>query len=69
MNVDGGPAGRLRHADDWRVHPKSCGPSSLRELYRRGLEATAGQSDEAGRAKHSALAEKYESLSKVEEPC
>lgn len=45
------------------------GLSSLRELYRRGLEATASQSDEAGRAKHSALAEKYESLSKVEEPC
>ena len=43
------------------------GLSSLRELYRLGLEATAGQSDE--RAKHLAIAEKYESLLKLEEPC
>ena len=43
--------------------------SSLRELYRRGLEATAGQSDEASRAKYLALAEKYESLAKAEELC
>jgi len=42
---------------------------SLRELYRRGLEATAGQSDEATRVKHLALVEKYESLFKAEEPC
>lgn len=34
--------------------------SSLRELYRRGLEATVG--DEADRAKHRAIAEKYEAL-------
>ena len=43
------------------------GLSSLRELYRRGLEATAGQSDE--RAKYRALDEKYESLFKTEERC
>ena len=42
---------------------------SLRELYRRGLEATAGQSDEASRAKYLALAEKYESLFVTEESC
>ncbi len=36
------------------------GLSSLRELYRRGLEATA--KDEANRAKHAAIAAKYEAL-------
>jgi len=41
---------------------KVVGLSSLRELYRRGLEATAGQSDEVSRAKYLALAEKYEAL-------
>ncbi len=43
------------------------GLSDLRELYRRGLEATDGQSDE--RAKYLAIAEKYEYLLKVEEQC
>jgi len=43
------------------------GLSSLRELYRRGLLATAGQSNE--QAKYSAIAEKYETLFKLEEPC
>lgn len=37
--------------------------SSLRELYRRGLEATAG--DEAEAAKHRAIASKYEALCSV----
>lgn len=36
--------------------------SGLKELYRRGLEATAAQSDEVNRAKHAAIAEKYEAL-------
>lgn len=36
--------------------------SNLRELYRRGLEATASQSDEANRAKYSAIVNKYEAL-------
>jgi hypothetical protein len=36
--------------------------ASLKELYRRGLQATAGQSNEANPAKHSALARKYEAL-------
>jgi hypothetical protein len=44
---------------------KVLGLSNLRELYRRGLEATASQSDEANRAKHSAIAEKYETLCSV----
>jgi hypothetical protein len=35
---------------------------SLRELYRRGLETTAGQPDEANRAKHSAIEKKYVAL-------
>ena len=41
---------------------KVVGLASLRELYRRGLEETAGLRDEADRAKHSAIAEKYEAL-------
>jgi hypothetical protein len=45
------------------------GLSGLRELYRRGLEATAGQIDEASRAKYLALTDKYESLFKTEDPC
>jgi len=45
---------------------KVVGLSGLRELYRRGLEATAGQSDEANRAKHSAIAEKHETLCSVQ---
>jgi hypothetical protein len=44
---------------------KVVGLSGLRELYRRGLETTA--SDEANRAKHSAIAEKYEILCSVKE--
>lgn len=36
---------------------------ALRELYRRGLEATAG--NEAERAKHAAIAEKYWALCEV----
>lgn len=44
---------------------KVVGLSSLRGLYRRGLEATAGQSDEVNRAKHSAIAEKVETLCSV----
>ena len=39
--------------------------SSLRELYRRGLAATANRSDEANRAKHLAIAEKYQALCSV----
>jgi len=34
--------------------------AGLKELYRRGLEATAGQSDQA--AKHSAITQKYDML-------
>jgi len=41
---------------------KVVGLSSLRELYRRGLEATTSQNDEVNRTKHSAIAEKYEAL-------
>jgi len=41
---------------------KVVGLFSLRELYRRGLEATASQSDEVNRAKYLAIAEKYEAL-------
>ena len=41
------------------------GLSGLRELYRRGLEATSSESDEAERAKHLAIAEKYEALCSV----
>ncbi len=37
--------------------------SNLRELYRRGLEATAG--DEVNVAKHQAIASKYEALCSV----
>ena len=44
---------------------KVVGLTSLRELYRRGLEATANQSDEVNRAKYSAIAEKYEALCSV----
>jgi hypothetical protein len=44
---------------------KVVGLSSLRELYRRGLEATAKQSDEVGRAKYLAIAEKYKMLCSV----
>lgn len=44
---------------------KVVGLSSLRELYRRGLEAIASQSDEVNRAKYSAIAEKYEALCSV----
>jgi hypothetical protein len=44
------------------------GLSSLKELYRRGLEATASQSDEANQVKHAAIAEKYEALCSVQEP-
>ena len=39
--------------------------SSLKELYRRGLEATANWSDEANRTNHFAIAEKYEALCSV----
>jgi hypothetical protein len=39
--------------------------SSLKELYRRGLEAVADQSDEISRAKHAALTEKYALLCSV----
>ena len=35
---------------------------SLKELYRRGLEATAGQSDEADCVKHSGIEAKYIAL-------
>lgn len=41
------------------------GLSSLRELYRRGLEAGAQQSDAASRAKYAAIAEKYAFLCAV----
>jgi len=44
---------------------KVVGLAGMKELYRRGLQATAGQSDEANRAKHSALAEKIETLNMV----
>jgi hypothetical protein len=36
--------------------------SNLSELYRRRLEAAASQSDEANRAKYSAIVNKYEAL-------
>lgn len=36
--------------------------SGLRELYRRGLEATAPGGDAANRAKHAAIAERYAAL-------
>ncbi len=39
---------------------------SLRELYRRGFEATARESDEGNRKKHLAIAEKYEALCSVQ---
>jgi hypothetical protein len=39
--------------------------SSLKELYRRGLGATAGQSDEVNRAKHAAIELKYAALCAV----
>jgi hypothetical protein len=41
------------------------GLSDLRELYRRGLEATSSGIDEAVRAKHPAIAAKYEALCSV----
>ena len=41
------------------------GLSSLRELYRRGLEEVARRRDGADRAKHAALAEKYALLRAV----
>ncbi len=44
---------------------KVVGLPSLRELYRRGLEATASRSCEADQTKHSAIAEKYEALCSV----
>jgi hypothetical protein len=50
---------------------KVVGLASLRELYRRGLVATAGQSDADNRTKHTAIAAKYEllcSVSSREEP-
>ena len=40
--------------------------SSLRELYRRGFEATAGHGDDIQRAKHAAIATKYEMLLRLE---
>ncbi len=46
---------------------KVIGLPSLKELYRRGLEATANQNDEVGRAKHAAFKEKYEALCLVKE--
>jgi hypothetical protein len=36
--------------------------ASLKELYRRGLKATASQNDETNRAKHAAIAAKYAAL-------
>jgi hypothetical protein len=39
--------------------------SSLKELYRRGLEETAQQRDEVSRAKYAAIAEKYALLCAV----
>lgn len=36
--------------------------SSLKELYRRGLEATANESAEVQQAKHLAIAKKHEAL-------
>lgn len=39
--------------------------SSLRELYRRGLEALARQSDEVSQVKYAAIAEKYALLCSV----
>src|SRR5262245_20365521 len=39
--------------------------SSLKDLYRRGLEETAQQRDEGDRAKHAAIAEKYALLCAV----
>jgi hypothetical protein len=36
--------------------------SSLKELYKRGLEATASQSDRGNRTKHLAIAAKYAAL-------
>ena len=44
---------------------KVVGPVGLKELYRRGLEATAGEDDEGNRAKHSAIAAKYEALCSI----
>jgi len=40
----------------------------LRELYRRGLEATACQDDEGNRAKHVAIAKKYTALCSLSFP-
>ena len=40
--------------------------ASLKELYRRGLEATAHQSDEHDQAKYAAIAQKYEALCSVQ---
>lgn len=40
--------------------------ASLLELYRRGLEDTASQRDEVNRAKHSAIASKYEALCSIQ---
>lgn len=40
--------------------------SSLKELYRRGLEATISQNDEAVRAKYAAIKEKYKVLCAVQ---
>ncbi len=39
--------------------------ASLRELYRRGLEAVARQNDAVNRAKHAAMVEKYALLCSV----
>ena len=40
--------------------------SSLKELFRRGLEATTSQNDEAVRAKYAAIQEKYKTLCTVQ---
>lgn len=40
--------------------------SSLKELYRRGLEATISQNDEAVRAKYAAIQEKCKTLCTVQ---
>ena len=44
---------------------KVVGLSSLKELYRRGLEATGSESNGVNGAKHLAIAEKYEILCSV----
>lgn len=40
--------------------------STLQELYRRGLVATAEQEDAINRAKHAAIREKYKVLCALE---